>query len=138
MKWKTLKGREKNIPMQKYLADWDAPCLSKFQFNVLQFLRKYWENHVVYLELPVAGTKMRIDIYNASKRIAVECDGNQHVGFNKFFHNNNRVLYWKQLDRDDKKGKYCDLNNVQLVRVFEDDLKDLSREWFKKNYEIDL
>jgi hypothetical protein len=138
MKWKTLKGKDKNVPMQKYLADWDAPCLSKFQFNVLQFLRKYWQNHVVYLEVPVAGTKMRIDILNSTKRIAVECDGRQHIEFNKHFHNNSRSVYWKQLDRDDKKTKYCELNGITLVRIYETDLKNLSREWFKEKYYVDL
>lgn len=129
----TLARRKKRIPnIEKYRLDFDDRSLSKFQFAVKQFLRPYWRNHVLYEELPVVGTRMRIDIYDATRKIAIECDGNQHIGFNEHFHRGNRNVYLGQIIRDEKKDEWCVINGITLVRIYENDVNDLSREWFRE------
>ena len=72
---------------------------------------------------------MTLDFYNASRKIAVEVDGNQHYKFNKFFHSNSRQKFLAQLQRDDKKEYFCEINNIKLARVLESD--KLSEELLK-------
>lgn len=129
----TLAGRKKALKnIEDYRLDFDDSSLSKFQFSVKQFLRGYWLNHVLYEELPVVGTRMRIDIYNATRRIAIECDGAQHNKYNKHFHRGSRNVYLGQIIRDEKKDEWCKLNQIELVRIYEEDVPSLSREWFRE------
>ena len=75
----------------------------------------------MFEELPVVGTRLTSDFYNANKKIALEVDGNQHYTFNRFFHSNSRQNFLAQLQRDEKKEYFCEINNIQLVRVLESD-----------------
>jgi hypothetical protein len=59
MRFKTLSGADRAVKKAKnYLIDWDGSSRSKIQFNVKKFLYKYWKNHIVFEEFPVAGTKL--------------------------------------------------------------------------------
>lgn len=131
MRFLTLAGRDKSVDIAPYRLDWDKPSLSKFQFKVKQFLREFWFNHVMYEEMKVAGTRMKIDLYNATKRVAIECDGKQHGQYNKHFHNGSASTFFGQIDRDNKKDRWCEMNGITLIRVEEDEVSDLSRAWFK-------
>ena len=53
MKLYNARGRLQNKNVSKYLIDWDGECRSKIQLKVKQFLKEFWENHVVYEEFPV-------------------------------------------------------------------------------------
>ena len=108
----------------KYLIKWDKKCRSKIQKRVKDLLRQYWVADIVFEEIPVVGTRLTIDFYNANKKIALEVDGNQHYKFNKFFHGNSRQNFLSQLQRDEKKEYFCDINNIKLVRILESDKLD--------------
>ena len=71
----------------------------------------------VYEEMIVAGSKLKIDIFNRTKMIAIEFDGEQHQEFNKFFHQNCRANFYKQKMRDTHKNKWMQINNIELIRV---------------------
>ncbi len=122
--------------LNKYIISWDAPERSNFQLRVKQYLKQYWQHNVCYSEIPVIGTRMTIDLFNATKRIAVESDGAQHNEYNKFFHKGSRLNYLGQIKRDVNKEKWCELNNIQLIRIFEDDI--LSKQFFLEKFEINL
>ena len=138
MRWHTLRGREKWLDPRAYLVDWDAKSLSKFQWSVKQFLRRHWERHRIYEEMPVVGTRMRLDFYNGTLRVAVECDGEQHNGYNRHFHRGSLSVFQSQMKRDDDKEKWCVLNGITLVRIYPDDVVNLSRAWFKREYDLDI
>lgn len=124
-------GRKKKLPnSQKYLIDWNKGCRSKFQKNVKDLLEPYWFFDIVFEELKVVGTRMTIDFYNASQKIALEVDGNQHYKYNKFFHSGSRQKFLEQLCRDDEKEKFCEKNNIKLVRISESDT--LNEKLFKE------
>jgi very-short-patch-repair endonuclease len=108
----------------KYLIKWDKKCRSKIQKRVKDLLNQYWFADIVFEEMPVIGTRLTIDFYNANKKIALEVDGNQHYKFNKFFHGNSRQNFLSQLQRDDKKEYFCEINNIKLVRILESDKLD--------------
>jgi hypothetical protein len=130
------KAVSKNV--SQYLVDWDASSRSKVQFNTKQFLKKYWKNHIVYEEFPVFGSRLKVDIVNATLRIAVEVHGKQHSAYNKFFHGDSRLNYLKSIKRDVAKEKWLSLNKFQLVEIYENEVKDLSEQFFKDKFNINL
>lgn len=132
MRYKTLAGRFKTVSEAKYLIDWDDDSLSKFQWKVKHFLHPFWKNYVVCEEFPVAGTRMRIDFYNVTQKVAIECDGEQHNEYNAHFHRGSFSVFQKQVKRDMDKSRWCELNNITLIRIYEEDVPNLSREFFKE------
>ena len=127
MRFKTLTGAERTVKKARsYLIDWDGESRSKIQFQAKQFLKKHWSNHIVFEEFPVAGTKLSLDFYNANKKIAVEVQGKQHTKYVPFFHGSNKINYLNQLKRDRDKLKFCEINNIQLVEIYDGDKLDKS------------
>jgi hypothetical protein len=113
----------------KYLIKWNGKCRSKVQERVKQLVYPFWFADVVLEEMPVIGTRLTLDFYNANRRIAIEVDGNQHYQYNKFFHNGSRQKFLDQLHRDEAKEKFCAVNDILLVRILETDT--LSKELLK-------
>jgi very-short-patch-repair endonuclease len=109
----------KNV--SKHLIDWDKKSRSKFQFKVKQLLRPYWQNQIVYEEFPVYGSRMRVDILNATKRIAIEVNGRQHSEFVPYFHKS-RAEYLKSIKRDHQKTEWLEKNGFNLLEIEEKDL----------------
>ena len=118
MKFKTLTGSFKRVSKpRKYLIEWDSESRSKIQFKAKQFLKNYWEKHIVFEEFPVAGTRLKFDFYNANKRVAVEIQGAQHTKYVPFFHGR-KSNFIRQIRRDQQKIDFCKLNNIKLIEVF--------------------
>lgn len=130
MRFNTLTGAVRTIKKsKKYLIDWNSPSRSKIQYNTKQFLKTYWERHIVFEEFPVAGTKLSLDFYNANKKIAIEVQGRQHTEYVPFFHGKNKINYLNQLKRDQDKLRFCEVNDIQLIEVYEGD--ELSEKLFE-------
>ena len=138
MRLYNLKGKLVGKNVTKYRIDWDKPCRSKLQFKVKQFLRKYWKNQIMYEEFPVFGSRLKLDFYNATRKIAIEVQGKQHSSYNKFFHKNSRVNYLNSMMRDLKKEKWADKNDILLIEIEEDEVDDLTKRFFKKNFNVIL
>ena len=122
MKFVDRYGKERNLKnAKKYLIDWEKPSRSKFQTTVKKFLYKYWKNDIVFEEFRVVGSRLTLDFYNANKKIAVEVQGKQHTKYVPFFHGKNKINYINQLKRDQDKLKFCELNDIQLVEIYDGD-----------------
>ena len=125
MTFKDVNGRSKVVKAAwKYRVDWDRTCRSKLKKRVKDLLKECWEYDLVYEEFPVAGTRLTIDIYNASRKIAVETQGRAHTSFNKHFHNNSKQNFLHQIKRDFHKVQFCEINNIRLVEIFEGEKLD--------------
>ena len=121
MKFKTLSGSTAELRnARKYLVKWEAESKSKFQFSVKDFLYPYWRSDIVFEEFKLVGTRLSFDLYNANKKIAIEVQGAQHTKYVKFFHGN-RMKYLEQLKRDDKKFRFCEINDINLVEIYPND-----------------
>lgn len=72
--------------------------------------------------MPVIGTRLTIDFYNANKKIALEVDGQQHYKYVPHFHGGSRSKFLGQLQRDEKKELFCEINNIKLVRILQSDI----------------
>lgn len=137
MKFCKLNGKYTYKKIHNWRIDWEEKSKSKFQFAVKQFLKPYWENYVCYEEMPLAGTRLSVDLVNLTKSIVVEAQGEQHGNYVKHFHRN-RDGFIAQIERDERTERWCDLNGLTLVEVYPDDLPKLSEKWFLDNYDIIL
>jgi hypothetical protein len=132
MRLLNINGKLVNKNVRNYLVDWQGKSRSKLQFKFKEFFYPYWKNHIVYEEFPVYGSMLKVDLLNATKKIAVEIQGNQHESFNKFFHDNSRLKYLQSIKRDVKKGKWLEMNEFKFLELYEDDLKLLSPQYIEE------
>lgn len=127
MKFKTLSGATRSVKKpSKYLIDWDGPSRSKIQRSVKLFLKEFWENKIVFEEFPMAGSKLSFDIFNASDKVAIEVQGQQHTKYTPFFHGKNKINYIDQLRRDKLKMDFCNTNEIRLIEVYFNDTVNIS------------
>ena len=138
MRLYNINGKQQSKNVTKYLIDWNKKSRSKIQFKVKSFLKKYWCNCIVYEEFPVFGSRMSVDILNATKKIAIEVQGKQHSSFNKFFHNKSRSKYLEGIKRDHQKALWLENNNFILIEIEEDEISELSYNFFKEKFNICL
>ena len=131
-----INGKLVNKNVSKHRIDWNGKSASKLQFNVKQFFKDYWKHHIVYEEFPVYGTRLRVDLINFTKKIAVEVHGQQHFNFNKFFHNNSRAKYLQSIKRDWEKAEWLELNKIKLVEIEEKDICELSPQFLEDNFDV--
>ena len=130
-----INGRLINKNVSKYKISWHEPSASNLQYQVKQFLCPYWKHHIVYEEFPVYQTRMRVDILNATKRIAVEVNGPQHSQYSEFFHGN-RANYLRSIKRDFKKLEWLELNKFKLIEIEADEVEQLTKEFIEKKFNI--
>jgi len=133
-----VSGKLVNKNVRKYLIDWEGKSRSKLQYSFKQFFYPFWKNHIVYEEFPVYGTMLKVDILNATKKIAVEIQGNQHESFNEFFHQNSRLKYLESIKRDVKKEKWLKINNFKFPELYESDLNNLSSQYIEEKFGISI
>ena len=138
MRLYNIYGKLVNKNVVKYKVDWDKPCRSKIQFNVKSFFKDYWSGHICYEEFPVFGSRLKVDLINFTRKIAVEVQGEQHNEFNKFFHNNSRDKYLESIQRDMKKIQWLEMNEFKVLDVTKEDLPELSRKYIFDTFGVDI
>ena len=129
-----INGRLQNKSVSKYLIKWNKKSRSKVQFRTKKFLEPFWKAQIVYEEFPVYGSRMTVDILNATKKLAIEVQGRQHSEFNKFFHNNSRLKYLEGIKRDIQKAEWLEKNGFALLEIEEGEVDSLSLEFFLKKF----
>lgn len=129
--------KPRNVNVSPYRVSWDKACKSKFQFNVKQFLRGYWEGDDCYEELPVVGTLLTCDFVNFSKMIAVEADGKFHKTYVPFYHKN-RMGFLKSLKRDQQKDAWLRTIGFKIIRISEEEINKLNLEWLMEKFAVDI
>ena len=134
----SVTGRLISKNVNKYKIKWEKPSRSKLQFNVKQFLKKYWKYQVFFEEFPVYGTKMSVDLINFTKKIAIEVNGPQHKEFNKFFHNNSKANYLNSIRRDWEKTEWLEKNGFTLIEIEHDEVENLSLEFIEKKFGVSI
>ena len=133
-----INGRLQKKSVSKYLINWNKKSRSKVQFKTKKFLEPFWIGQIVYEEFPVYGSRMTVDILNATKKLAVEVQGKQHGEFNKFFHNNSRLKYLEGIKRDIKKADWLEKNGFILLEIEEDEVDSLSLEFFLEKFGMSI
>jgi hypothetical protein len=136
MKLKKMNGVASFKNCNKYKMVWDKKSRSNYQYDLKQFLLPYLQNHIVYEEFPVYGTRMTVDIFDATTKVAYEMQGEAHFKYIPHFHGtvNN---YLAQVKRDQQKENWCILNKIKYVEIYPTDFP-LTKELFEKKFEIYL
>lgn len=132
-----LKGRQRKVSYDKYLVKWDEIRGSKAQFNTKQFFKKYWIHDVVCEEFIIPGSRLRLDLINFTKKIAIETSGAQHETFNKFFHKN-RIGFIKSVKRDFQKIEWLEKNSITLIEIYDSEVPDLSEDFLLAKFNLIL
>jgi len=138
MRLLNINGSLVNKNVNKYRIGWEDKSRSKLQFKFKQFFYPYWKNHIVFEEFPVYGSMMKLDFFNATKKIAVEIQGDQHESFNKIFNDNSRLKYLQSIKRDVAKSKWININNFKYLELYESDLKTLSPQYIEDKFAINI
>jgi len=141
VKFKTPTGRLKEINIAAYRVDFDGEQGSDFAAEVLDLLYPYWKYDIVTQELPVAGTRLRYDYVNHSKRIACECDGVQHDDPLAYHNRGSKAVWLAQIKRDDLKNRMAAAQGWTMVRIKPDDMPKLRKDikgWFLEMFDITL
>lgn len=134
---KNIHGKIRTKNCRKYIINWNKIERSQFQTKVKNILFDYINGHIVFSEFPVFGTQMKIDIFDYSKMIAYEIQGRQHSQYIKHFAKN-RIGYLNQIKRDVEKHKFCEINNIELIEIYDEDLPFLSIKYFKEKFGVDI
>ncbi len=122
MVFKTIRGREKDISIKRYLIDWDPVReVSKPQAATKAFLRTYWEHDIVLEEAPLVGSRSRIDLLNVNKAVMVEVSPESSHSYNAFFHRGSLNRFKDALKRDLAKDDYARVNGFTLVTLTDTD-----------------
>jgi hypothetical protein len=131
MKLRNINGKfiYKNVASKR--IDWGKKSRSNIQFDVKSLLRSIWKNDVVYEEFPVYGTRLSLDFYNANLDIAIEVQGRQHTEYVPFFHGKNQACFIDQLKRDRDKQHFCEINDIKLILIMEEEKKKISLEFLE-------
>lgn len=116
---KNIRGRQVKKNFFKHKMNWSKKSRSKIQFDLKNLLMPYWKYDEVYEEFPVVGTKLSIDIVNVTKKIAIEVQGRQHTEYVPHFHPNGKMDFFSQLERDNKKLDFCEINGWRMIEIFE-------------------
>lgn len=125
MKFFDLNGKLKTLKRpEQFSIDWKGGSRSKFQARVKEFLNNYWKYDFVYEEFPVVGTKLSLDFFNYTKKIAVEVQGMQHARYSPFLHSGSKINFLNQIERDGKKLEFCERNAIILVEIYPNDKLD--------------
>jgi hypothetical protein len=137
MKFKNIYGREVNKNIIPYIVNWQKKVGSNAQTNVKKFFAQYWAGHIVCEEFPVLGSKMRCDLINFTKKIAIETHGQQHDKFVPFFHKN-RTNFKNSCKRDLVKHNWLELNGFKVIEIFDNEIKHLTPDWVKEKFGIEI
>lgn len=98
-------------------------------------LKERYPNDRILEELVLPGTKtstrkstLKADFFIPVRGLIVEVHGRQHTEFNNFFFAN-KMEFYKAQARDKDKKTWCDLNELTLIELFENETLE---EWKEK------
>lgn len=127
MKWITTKGNIRSLNEKKYLIKWFAPSLSRFQRDIKEFFYDFWADDVVGEEVTLPYTRLRVDIMNFTRKIAIECNGKFHKEFTPYIQSNIQKFH-NQVSRDVLKEENLERNGFTVIEIYEKNMP-LTEEW---------
>jgi hypothetical protein len=126
-----------NVNISPYLIDWSRK-VSAPQFKAKKFLYPYWKSSIVLEEFRIPSSLYRIDLINLSSKICIEISPDKlHLEFNKFMHGN-RVGFHKKIKADADKMLWAERGGFTFLEWYDEDLKNLSKQYLKEKFDLDL
>ncbi len=130
----TLDGEKYRRVLERYRAT-TTKKVSHFQWKWKLFFMRIFPKDFWAEEFPVkplSNRVYRLDLYNFTRKFAVECHGDQHVSVNPHFHGGSQDKFLDALLKDRQKELWCEKNNIELITTYTSTPMD--KEFFKKKY----
>lgn len=130
MKVKSLKPPHDLIVWDTRTSKWplksEALCRSKVQYRCGQVLKEKYPHDPIAEDVTIPGSRLSLDFYLPLRKMAIEVQGKQHTKHVPFYHGPRRGKFLKQQERDVQKEMFCELNDIILYKVQdENELKEL-------------
>ena len=74
-------------------------------------------------EVPIPGSRLRLDFFLPFHKLVIEVQGIQHNEFNSHFHRN-MLGFVKSQQRDNTKREWCEDNGIQLIELMDGETDD--------------
>lgn len=126
-----------NVNIFDYKLDFNKIEGSKPEIAIKKFLKPYWSNDLVLEEFIIPGSRLRVDIININKKIALEVSPSGTHSFSKFFHKN-LVVFGQRLKKEIDKENWCIKNGFIYVELGDEELKNVTKIMFKEKFSINL
>lgn len=120
-------GNQVNIDVRQSKRPLKYVSKSKIQKSVGEILRDEYPYDVILEEFNIPGSKMSIDFFLPSRKLAIEVSpAATHQEYTPFFHGKfEDCKLGKQKQRDASKAQWCEMNEFTLVVV--EDEKDFNK-----------
>jgi len=110
-----LDDREyKNWPLKKDCRNKDDQVKSGLHTKALHLLKNAFPTQLILEEIRIPGSKMRLDIYLPTERLAIEVQGRQHYEMTNFFFSD-RLSFLRARERDNQKARWCFQHKIQIL-----------------------
>lgn len=134
-KYRTIDNKTYLISPKLYKIKWAGKSASNFEWQGKKFFYYLWKDDLCCEEFPCRprrNDRFRIDLFNFTKKIAVEFHGDQHVKEVKHYHREEDD-FWKGVERDELKRQWCEVNKVQLIEIYQKNMP-ITIEWLQEKY----
>lgn len=110
-------GREYKWPPTGHVPTLDqTQNKSSNHLRARELLKRIFGSYRIMEEVPLPGTKLRLDFYIHPLCIGVEVHGEQHYSYSPFFHGS--TANFLQSRRNDRlKREWCDMNDITLIEL---------------------
>lgn len=128
MKVKDLDGREHPWNLTGYVPPENSTRpRSKFHVSARELLQSMYPTDRILEEVPLPGMRLFGDFYLPLRKMMVEVHGEQHYKYTPHFHGTVQA-FMKSKKNDERKKKWCQLNNISLVILPHSETEDEWRE----------
>lgn len=124
----TWEGREHKTSLTGYEVDPNfLDSKSSLHQRAYALLKSLYPFDIILQEVPCFGTRLHIDLFVPTRKLAVECQGEQH-SVQGFFHKN-KYDFLKGQSRDKTKVAWCKANSIELICL---DYTEDDTEWRRR------
>ena len=122
-----LNNKIYNLSLPKIVLKDDQTKRSKPHLRAKEILGGLFRGELIYEEVGLPGSgRLKVDFYVPRHSLMVEVQGRQHSEYVGHFHKN-KLAFLKQLKRDQNKRKWCELNQIVLVELYDGDWEEQLR-----------
>jgi hypothetical protein len=131
----TLSDKKYSVKLETYKAKPFKKVASDFQFKWKRFWMNKFPQDFWTEEFPCRPNfrnRYRLDLFNFTRKFAVECHGAQHVRVSNHFHGGSQIKFLDNLVKDREKELWCERNGIVLITLYDTTPYDLS--FFQQKY----
>lgn len=110
-------GREVIVAFNRSANPIREKSRSKFQKEIYVYLKEVFPNAVILEEWVIPNSRLSFDFFIPEVDLLIECQGEQHRKFVKFFHSTPQG-FMDQKRRDKRKRDWAESNDLDLVCIY--------------------